>query len=249
MKILRLFLVASFTISLLAGLWAGTFIFQKRHISHQTNEPTQTVASTLGKQEGIWLIAVDQLNVSAPQIKGIWLLAYIPSYVKLKLLPLYPTNDPQHDSELVNTFRIVNNQQIAPEFWDYLQKHGQTVRNYIIFDAVSAAEIINYFGGVTIQGKHLNGFEVLVKSPDPRNDPQSSIKLQIDVMDSLCKSIFSTQPVPDFNKLQIKIKNHILSNLDLAEKLKEWRIQILNGDHKICDFSDLVDKPPISPKP
>jgi hypothetical protein len=254
MNTFRIFLIASFLISLLAGFWAGTFIFQEntpKTLSQQPYTPSQSVSTTPGKQEGIWLIAVDRLSDTdtTPRIQNVWLITYITNYVKIKPLPVYPSDNPQHDLELIKTFKFTSNKQIAPAFWDFLAKHGQNVRDYIIFDEVAEAEVINFYGGVTIEGKYLNGLEALAQTPDSWNDPQASLKGQIAIMDSLCKNIFNTQPAPDLYKLQKKVGNHLLSNLDLDEKSKELQKQIIKGNHIICEFPDLSQKPQFSSKP
>lgn len=249
MKIIRLFLISTFIISLLAGIWAGSFIFRRKISFQHTTISTQNISSTPGKQEGIWLIAADRLNDNAPQIKGVWLMAYINGYAKLKPLPLFPSDNPKRDKELMNSFRITKDHRISPEFWDEIQKINQGVTNYIVFDEVAAVEIINYFGGVTIDGKHLNGIEIMVQSQNTKKDPQYLIRRQTVIMDSLCKTIFNSQPAPDFKQLQRTIKNHILSNLDLNEQTLEWQTLFLDGGHKMCEFPDLYTQPPISSTP
>ena len=252
MNTFRLFIIVSFIISLLAGFWAGTLVFQEQKrnaITHQPSPTSQNVSTTPGKQVGIWLITVDRLNDTSPQIIGVWLITYITNYVKIKPLPVYPSDNPQHDFELSKAFQLTSKKQIAPSFWVFLQKHSQNVQDYIIFDEVALAEIINSYGGVTIQGKHLNGLEALTQTLNTRNDPQASLKGQIAIMDSLCKEIFSSQTTLDLYKLQKKVGHHLLSNLDIGEKSKEWQGQIFNGNHIVCEFPDLSQKPEFSSKP
>jgi hypothetical protein len=249
MKILRLFLIASFLISLLAGFGAGTYLF------HRINNPTQTFSAGAtipvfpGGQENIWLIAVDRLNKTTPQIEGIWLFAYIPNYTTITPLPLFPSDNSQLDAELVKAFRLTTDRKIAPEFWDFLQKHDHPTIDYIVFDEVAAASIINTYGGVSIKGKHLSGLEALAQVPKTWDDPQGSLQGQIAIMDSVCKSIFNNPTTPDMDKFHKEIDNHILSNLDLGKKSMEWQKMIVSGNHKVCDFSDLYEKIPLTSKP
>jgi len=246
MKNLRIFLVSTFLVSLLAGIWAGNYIFPQQTNHPPINPSPPTILSTPGKQDGVWLIAVDRINNSTPKIKGVWLLAYIIGYEKLIPLPFFPTDNFLHDTELVKSFRITEGHQIAPAFWDKLPKHGQIDQKYIVVDEIAAVEIINFFGGVTIEGKHLNGREIISQSKNPQSDPHFRIKQQTVIMDSICKSIFNNQAIPDLAKLHRKIEKNILTNLDLGEQSMEIQKYLFNGEYKVCEFPD-VDE--ISSKP
>jgi len=249
MKTLRLFLIASFIVSLLAGLWAGKLIFKAKQNIRQTPSHNKDISTKPGEQEGIWLIAVDRLNSSTPQLEGIWLFAYITNYMTVKPLPLFPSDNPERDAELAKVFQLTSDDKITPAFWDYLKKHGYPVRDYIIFDEIAAAGIINYYGGVNIQGNRLNGLEALTQTPKSREDPIGSLQNQIAIMDSLCKSVFNSQSAPDLYKLQKEVNHHLLSNLDLSKKSKEWQKLIASGNHKVCDFPELYEKMQISSNP
>jgi hypothetical protein len=249
MKTLRLFLIASFIVSLLAGLWAGKLIFKAKQNIRQTSSHTKGISTKPGEQEGIWLIVVDQLNSSTPQLEGIWLFVYITNYMTVKPLPLFPSDNPERDAELAKVFHLTSDDKITPAFWDYLKAHGYPVRDYIIFDEIAAAGIINYYGGVNIQGNHLNGLEALTQTPKSWEDPIRSLQNQIAIMDSLCKSVFNSQPAPDLYKLQEEVNHHLLSNLDLSKKSKEWQKLIASGNHKVCDIPELYEKMQISSNP
>jgi len=249
MKILRLFLLASFLISLLAGFGTGSYLFHRLNAPSQTLSPVKTIQTSPGRQESIWLIIVDRLNKTTPKILGIWLFTYIPNYTTITPLPLFPSDNSQQDAELVKAFRLTTDRKIAPEFWDFLQKHDHPSKDYVVFDEVTAASIINIYGGVSIKGKHLSGLEALAQVPKTWDDPQGSLQGQIVIMDSVCKSIFDNHTTPDMAKFQKEVRNHIFSNLDLGKKLMEWQKMIVIGSHKVCDFSDVYEKTRLTSKP
>jgi hypothetical protein len=249
MKILRVFLVTTFLISLLAGFTAGTFFFQYKIKSAQTSSVNTGVNHFPGKQENIWIIVVDRLNIATPKIVGIWLFAYIPNYTSIKPLPLYPSDNSQQDADLVNAFRVTSDRKVAPEFWNYLQNHNYPAQDYIVFDEIAVASIINIFGGVSVQGKHLSGLEALAQLPKTWDDPRGSLHGQITLMDSVCKSILNSHTFPDMFKLQIDVRKHITSNLDMGKKSKEWQTMIASGNRKVCDFVDLYEKIQLTSKP
>ena len=122
-------------------------------------------------------------------------------------------------------------------------------QDYVVIDEVAAASIINIYDGVSIKGKRLSGLEALAQVPKTWEDPQGSLQGQIAIMDSLCKSIFNNPTPPDLNKFQKEVGNHILSNLDLGKKMKEWQKMMVSGNQKICNFSDLYEKTPLTSKP
>ena len=109
-------------------------------------------------------------------------------------------------------------------------------------DEIAAAGIMNFFGGVTIHGKHLNGFEALAQTPKIQEDPQSSLQAQKAILDSLCKSIFNRSSNIDLPKIQSQVSSHLLSNLDLEEKAKEWQKMIMTGNRRICEFPSSNEK-------
>jgi hypothetical protein len=245
MKILRLFLIASFLISLLAGIGAGTFLFHNKANPRQASPTSSSLPKFPGGQESIWLIAVDRLNVPTPRVEGIWLLAYIPNYPTITPLPLFPSDNPQQDTELAKMFRFSSGRKIAPEFWDFMKKHNHPVGDYIVFDEVAAVSIMNLYGGVRIQGKLFSGMEALAHIPKTWDDPQGSLRGQVAVMDSVCKSIFngqSGQTIPGMDMVNKEIGKHILSNLNLEKKSVEWQKVISSGNHKVCDFTYLYEK-------
>jgi hypothetical protein len=248
MRILRLFLIASFMISLLAGFTAGTYLFNR--LDNPTESfNTATTVHTPGGQESIWLIVVDRLSETNPKIVGIWLLAYIPKYTTITPLPLFPSDNSMNNAELVKAFHFTTDRKIAPEFWAFLEKHDHPAKDYVVIDEVAVASIINIYDGVSIKGKRLSGVEALAQVPKTWEDPQGSLQGQIAIMDSLCKSIFNSPTPPDLNKFQKEVRNHILSNLDLGKKMNEWQKMMASGNQKICNFSDLYEKPPLSSKP
>jgi hypothetical protein len=249
MKILRLFLIASFSLSLLAGIMAGNFFFRRSNNSVQTSSTSTSTPDSPDVQHSIWLITVDRLNTTTPKVEGIWLLAYIPSYATMKLLPLLPSDNSQNDAELAKTFRFTKGRQLVPEFWNTIQKLGHSTRDYIIFDEVAVASIINSFGGVSIHGMHLSGLEAVTQIPKTWDDPQGSLQGQIVVMDNVCKNIFDNHTLPDIDILQNEVGKHIVSNLDLGKRLVEWQNSINSGQHKVCDFTDLYKKIFLSEKP
>ena len=249
MKILRLFLIASFLISLLAGFGAGTYLFQRIHKPKRIISTDTTVTTIPGGQESLWLIIVDRLNNAAPKIEGIWLLTYIPNYTSITPLPLYPSENSQQNADLTRVFRFTTDRKIAPEFWDFLQKHNHPAKDYVVIDEVAAVSIINIYDGVTIRGKRLSGLEALAQVPKTWDDPQGSLQGQIDIMDSLCKSMFKNRTIPDMEKFQFEVSNHISSNLDLGKKLKEWQKMMVSGNQKVCNFSDLYEQTRLTSKP
>jgi hypothetical protein len=249
MRTLRIFLIATFLLSLLVGFIAGRFIFPGKSSVKQTLPADNNLPAKPGTQDGIWVIAVDRLNKTSPKIEGIWLFSYITNYTKIKPLPLYPSDNPERDAELAKTFRLTSDQKIAPAFWELVQKHGNPIRNYIIIDEIAAVGIINFFGGVTIQGKQLNGLEALNQTPKTWDDPKGSLRGQIAIMDSICKSIFNGQSSVDLLKLQKDVGHHLLSDLDLGKKTKEWQQLINDGNYRICDFPDLYESLQINTYP
>jgi hypothetical protein len=249
MKTLRIFILGTFILSVLAGFYAGTYIFQKKKASIQTPYQYNNTSTIPGKQGSIWLIVVDGFNEQNPHLEGVWLIAYITNYIKIKPLPLFPSGDPTRDDELAKAFQFTPDKKIAATFWDYLQNHGQVIHDYIVFDEVAVVEIINTLGGVNIRGRLLNGIQAMLQTPETWVDPIGSYRGQVAIMDSLCKSILRGEPLPDLYKLQNKIKNHLRSNLDLENKTKEWQKIIMDGNIKICDFNGLYEKPFISSKP
>ncbi len=249
MKISRIFLIVIFLLSLLAGYSAGHFLFIKKNKSLQTPPQIINSSNSTGAQESLWLITIDQFGKSDPTIIGIWLLTYIPNYTKIKPLPFYPSENIQANAEIDKNFHLTSGQNISPEFWEYLQKHNFLVRNYIVIDKVVAANILDMYGGVTIQDKVLSGQDAMSQLSMPGVSPIESIQNQVIVLDCICKSIFNGAVVPNINILQKDIGKHIVSNLDLDIKLDEWRSLIINGDHKVCDFSDLASKLHITLKP
>jgi len=249
MKILRLFILASFLISLLVGFGAGSYLFNRRNTPTHTLTPVVKINSSPGMQKSIWLIAVDRLNNTTPKIEGMWLLAYIPNYTTITPLPLFPSGNSKQDAELVKTFSITKDREISPEFWDYLRKHDHPTQDYIIFDEVAAASIINLYGGVRLKGKRLTGFEALTQVPKTWDDPQGALQGQIVIMDSVCQSIFNSHNPPNLDNIYKAVGNHISSNLDLGKKLKEWQALIVSGKQKVCDFSDLYNITHLTSKP
>ena len=249
MKILKLFLTASFFISLLAGFSAGTLLFNRKNEVSQSISTESSNPTLPSDQKSIWLIAVDRLNTMKPKIEGIWLLTYIPNYTTVKPLPLFPSNNSKQDAEITKAFSLTSDHKIAQEFWDFLKKHGHPVHDYIVFDEEAAVSIINIYGGVRIQGSNLSGLEALQQIPKTWDDPQGSLRGQVIIMDSICKSIFNKRIVPNMDMLQKEIGKHISSNLDFGEKSQEWQKLIMSGNHKACDFSDIYEKTHLTTNP
>jgi len=249
MKILKLFLTASFFISLLAGFSAGEWFFNGKNEVTQRISPDKSYPIIPIDQENIWLIAVDRINISKPKIEGIWLLAYIPNYTTIKPLPLFPSNNSKQDAEITSAFSLTSDHKIAQQFWDFLKKHGHPAHDYILFDEEAAISIINIYGGVSIQGKNLTGLEALQKIPKTWNNPQESLRGQVIIMDSICKSIFNKRTVPNMDLLHKDIGNHISSNLDLGEKSQEWQKMLKSGSNNVCDFTDIYEKTHLTTNP
>ena len=251
MKSLRIFLIVTFIITFITGLLAGFYIFKAKHHLPQANLYQKEPTMTTRKQDGIWLIAVDHINTKTPLIKGIWLLAYIPGYYKLIPLPFFPTGNAISDTELVNAFQFDKNHHVSQKFWDSLYKRGQPYNNYIIFDDLAVSEIINHYGGITIDGNYLSGNEIIAQPKNTPQDTQYRLKRQITVMEKLCSSIFNdtSSNSNDVKNLVKKISSHITSNLDLVEQITIYQKMVVSGNHPICEFPDLYKKTSLSVTP
>lgn len=247
---IRIFLVSSFFMSVLAGFWSGTQVFRiEKHETKQASYPYLRPTKVPGDQDGIFIIVIDNLNGPKPKLEGVWLFTYITNYVAIKPLPLYPSENSLQDDELVKSFQLTSNYEIAKVFWDFLQNHGHPVRDYILVDEIALVALINLFGGITIQGKYMLGPEVLDSIPNSWDDPIGSMIGQIAVIDSMCKSVLHSNPTIDWHEFHVGIKDHLVSNLDLEVKSQEWQKIIASGKYKVCDFPDHYEKLQVSVNP
>lgn len=236
--------VAAFILFLGLGYWAGNTLptVETARVHTSNLKPTPSPITALPDGERIILLAsVDELERSEPQLRSLWLLTYYLNDLPIQLLPIYPTNTIEQQSNqtrIIAAFAIARENGIAklsPEFLKKLGEYDFWLSGYILMDDHASSTFINLIGGLSGENGLKSSDELVsmllgLEAPNDAHDQQALL------FSNLCITFSQLKTPPQWGQILSLIPDHMVSDIPTDRLLTE--IQLLTSYHTQvrCEF-------------
>jgi hypothetical protein len=234
------FYTVIFFVCLATGLWGGMLAGQRINLFNYAPFPlVSPIPTPANGQSNVLIIGVDRLNFSDPRLESIWLLAYFPGEPEVKLIPVYPKPipDPANDGpQMEEIFQLSPAGVPGEAILNYLHQEQIWWSNYILLDETGLIEILDFTGGVKIDGQKLSG-ALAIGSITPAKDNQlDAVKSQTQLLQELCRQINKLPPHTNLDPLVKLMPWHIKTDLNVHQTIAEWQGLLASGNSIHCEF-------------
>ena len=233
--------VAAAALALLVLTWGAGLIlaldpFQELRAAHQSAVPAVTLANG---QRSLLVLGVDRLASREPRLQSAWLVAYFPGKSPVTLAPLYPEPpglpSPSRQS-LTQSFRLDPAGAPAPTFLERLHDRRLGWSSYLVIDEIGMIALLDYLGGVTLDGRDLDGAIAVGAVPLPWLDPAAALRGQTELLGAACLQARQAGPSGDAQRFLAEIQPHIRTDLDLSQAIKDWFDLASSKTPLTCEF-------------
>ena len=189
-------------------------------------------------QFNLLIIGVDDFKKPDAQLESIWLIAHAENTSRVSLIPIFPSPDnPVQNLVLAERFSLEHGKP-GNEFWEAMQNTNFWWKGYIITDMSATINLIDKMGGITIQGRLLNGNQTVSSIPPWESDPLMAVEYQMYLFEGVCNQI------ADHQKINLKTASDLLSvsmrsNKKANEAFTEWSSQTELHGRLSCSFPTL----------
>jgi len=187
-------------------------------------------------QRNLLVIGIDDLSSPSPRLESVWLVSFFPGQSTFTLFPIYPdileNNKSDHEA-LAKDFSLDANDTPNQAFFDLL---GQETwwNNYLVIDEAGWAAILDFLGGVVIDGRLLDGSGAPV-SLTLWDDPSASAGGQAALLQAACLRAASLHQEEVIQGLSL-LAPHLRSDLDLTQAPQDWSTEPGSRLGLHCEF-------------
>jgi hypothetical protein len=189
------------------------------------------------------VIGVDRLGPAssrpAARLESLWLVVYFPGQVPITLLPLYPQalgNESPVDPGLPDAFSLTRSGAPSPVFLERLRQEQVWWDGYVLLDETAMVALLDFLGGVSLDGQALDGALALGSIPRSWVDPASALQGQMQVLRAACRQVSAglSQEL-DMAGLLSRVDAHMRTDVDLAQAVNDWLA--LAGSGELAQFA------------
>lgn len=177
-----------FSLFLAVGVWIG-FASQA---DRPARLPVEASPAPLTGQHSILIIGVDRLpetsGIYAPRLVSLWLAGFFGQAQRINFAPLYPPAQAAlpEASSLGADFRLNPDGTPGEAFLNRLRRLGVWWSGYVIVDEAALTAAIDLLGGVSLNGRQLDGQSALDSIPAPWKNSSAALQGQTDLLGALC---------------------------------------------------------------
>lgn len=231
----------TFGIFLVLGIWSGSIAASLSPVrgpmaTLSAIAPPPTPANG---QRNLLIIGVDRLNINNPGPESIWLLGYFADKPRISLVPVYPTptgDSIQKHSKIISSIQLTQNGHPSPELVKFLRQERIWWNGYVLLDAAALIEIVDFLGGVELDGQPLNGALAVSSFPPPSQDYSAALTGQTKLLRSMCAQTNQLAPTVDLRDIINLIPDHLQTDVDIFESVRIWRQLVNDGSDFVCEF-------------
>jgi hypothetical protein len=230
-----------FVIFLLLGIWSGKLsgAFKSARGPIATLRANSPLPTPSNGQKNLLVIGVDRLKSRQPRLESIWLLGYFPDNPHITLIPVFPASpgiQPAYLRSLQKGLRISEQGRPSPEMLKMLQKDHIWWNNYVIVDDIAMIEIIDFLGGIQVNERRVKGALAISSFPLPQEDASAALDGQTRLLDRICQQANLLLPSADLRKILNLIPDHIQTDADIFQAIRDWRALTHGKGSIVCEF-------------
>jgi hypothetical protein len=227
-----------FCFSLAIGIWLGIQIIPKS----QSTPSTETQFSQ--DQQSLLVIGVDRADAADARLQGVWYVTYLNDSPHITLIPIYPDpngNSRKKGQNLVDAFRIRQDGMVDPDFLKAIkQDQNLTWNTYVLVDDIAMMEVVDFFGGVLVDGEAINGPLAIGGIPRAWEKPREAILGQASLLDNLCERISFDSTPKNYQRIMALLPGHMRSEMSVDAAFQDWLKLISTSGTLNCEFPSLT---------
>ena len=240
-----------FTCFLVVGYSVSTRFYQPEYgifpstLRLVTTSGQNSIATMNNGQRSILLISSTSIDTINPHLESIWLATYFPSDTTVRLLPIYPAGDTpvtDFEKQLNHSFGLNKKDatvQLDPDFIKLMEDKNYWWSGFFIFDKVALTQILNFLGGVELNGEKLSAEQALSEIPMVLDNPHQAFSSQLAILQSACHKLIRTNQVPDISHAISLLPGHIYTSLDIDQLQAELNNLYTSQHYLSCRFPTL----------
>ncbi|MEW6566985.1 MAG: hypothetical protein AB1449_02230 [Chloroflexota bacterium] len=198
-----LILAVCFTLGLISALAGRASVGQPAQ--------TSTAAQDGQDQTAILIVGVDDLQAERPSLLAVWVATYrLPGRELFLLgLPADLTATSASDGSLSELFRFSPVNGLAAEFSRAVFEHVPLTPDLVVvLDRTAFTAVVDYLGGLDLNGAHLDGIEVIAVLDMLAGDAQASLATQARVLEAMTLRAPPLGDSPDITSLLQLVPTH-----------------------------------------
>lgn len=248
--ILTLFLVFTCFILGLLSVWRR---YARENPAFDSIPTTNPAASTEIGQEfreiTILFLGVDRLRAPGADLKAIWVASYNLPEINIDLVGL-STDLPSYLEEfptLEAAFQWTEEGDLDPDFLLSLQAYAPSpFSGIVVLDDGGFERLVDFLGGVDLSGQRLNGAAVLGALNLVAHDAETSLQMQVQVLEALSREATRIGRTPELTPLTDLIPDHAYTSIPFGS-LGSMAIPLLPIHPDNLTISTITSPPPESP--
>ena len=229
--------------SLAVGGWLG-YQFGNVGAVAQTPTPPESIPEPArADQRSLLVLGVDRVDSSEARLQGVWYAVYRQNSPRITLVPLFPAlteGDSTRAVELDEAFRLRSDGAVDPAFFKAVSENfGMSWDAYVLLDDIAIMEIVDFFGGVSVNGERVSGPRAVGGIPRAWEDPPVAVLGQAFLLESLCREITFDSIPKNYEKILSLIPEHLRSELTTQQAFSDWLGLLSSGSALACEFPSL----------
>jgi len=192
--------------------------------SSPTSSPTRTPAEPSPQpdapQSTVLILGVDDLASETPQLRAVWLAAHRPPGEAVYLFGLPIDAAASDGSRLQDSFTWERDAGPTPEFLSAVGALSPVSLDVVVaLDETGFASLIDFLGGVELEGGKVGGREVLGVMGLFTGDAAASLEAQRRLLEALARRAGDVGPGSELQPLVDLIPDHAFLSIPPAEAL------------------------------
>jgi hypothetical protein len=163
-----------------------------------------------GAQTTVLILGIDKLDTTDPRLMAVWVLTYRQPASNVFLLGLPLDYMPASGGEpLGQRFAYDGTANPAPSFLQAIAEAVPLPLDAIaLLDQQAYAAVVDFAGGIELNGSHLSGQQVISVFSLLENDPKALLRTQEQILQALAQQGPQLSPAPDLSPLLALLPEH-----------------------------------------
>jgi len=196
-------------------------------------------------QQNILLVLVDRLDGGSqpPNLKGVWLVAYLPSSPFVTLMPLYPEalqGGAAEDANLENLFNFSPDGGPESQFLEALRAKDIRWDNYIVVDEFALLDMVDFMGGIELEQGYITDSSVVAWLTLSSKQPYGQAALAGALCHKTAELLRTSQP----DEVLERLSGHFYSDFGVSYIFSKWEEMSKFSISFTCEFPTLPDIAP-----
>lgn len=170
--------------------------------------------------QSVLIVGLDRLNSADPKLRALWVALYDETGENLYLhgVPLDSVVNGVKGTKIEDIFAWSPQDGVDPQFLNSLYSILPLSPDLVVLlDDVAFASLVNYLGGVDIEGAKFDGSSVLAFLSLSWDKPEVLLNNQALILEALVPQALASAPSPELTELIELIPEHVYFSQDVTD--------------------------------